>query len=140
MFIRWVKRGHKNSDVADLTFHDAYLIESYRNDEGKPRQRNIAYLGNVRQMGETFPEIERELFLLRAERVLESVPGLSQADREDVMQKLYLRVPPLTRDEMILGFRNTLSWYMDWWRKRGDAPSNDELRALIESVVENSAK
>ena len=136
MFIRCLQRGHNNCTIPDRSFHDAYVVESYRIDVGKPRQRNIAYLGNVRQIGDAFPGIERELFLLRADSVLEEIPNVSPAERVELMQQLHRRVPPLSTEEMILGFRNTLSWYIDWWRKRGDAPSNDEIRALIESVIE----
>lgn len=136
MFIRWVKRGHKNNQVANVVFHDAYLVESYRNEDGKPRQRTISYLGNIRQIEDDFPTIERELFLLRAENVLQSLPELSPDDRDEVLNQLYLKVPPLTRDEMLNGFRNTLRWYYSRWQKRGDAPSFKELRQMIESAAD----
>lgn len=138
MYIRWVKRGHKNSPVADVVFHDAYLVESYRNDGGKPRQRTISYLGNIRQIGSEFPVIERELFLLRAEYVLQSLPEVSPADREQLLEQLHLKVPPLTRTEMMDGFRNTLCWYYRWWQKRGEPPTRQELFDLIETVGEDS--
>ena len=136
MYIRWVKRGHKNNLVADVIFHDAYLVESYRNDGGKPRQRTISYLGNIRQIGDDFPIIERELFLLRAEYALQSLPELSPVDCEQLLEQLHLKVAPLTRDEMMEGFRNTLRWYYRWWKKRGEAPTREELRALIEESGE----
>lgn len=138
MYIRWVERGHKNNVVADVVFHDAYLVESYRNQEGKPRQRTISYLGNVRQIGDEFPLIERELFLLRAEEVLQSIPQLSPEDCDQVLNQLHLKVPPLTRVEMIEGFRNTLRWYYEWWLKQGDPPTRDELKELIESAIDDS--
>ncbi len=136
MYIRWVKRGHKNNDVANVIFHDAYLVESYRNEGGKPRQRTISYLGNVRQIGDEFPTIERELFLLRAEYVLRSVTELSPADCEQLLEQLYLKVPPLTRDEIMEGFNNTVRWYYRWWQKNGDPPSREEICDLISQVEE----
>jgi len=64
MFIRWKKRQLKKKtrsrslwdiqrgvsaweDSEDYSL-GAYLVESYRNEEGKSRQRNIAYLGTAR--------------------------------------------------------------------------------------------
>ena len=41
----WIKEyGWKDSEDYSL---GAYLVESYRNAEGKPRQRNISYLGTA---------------------------------------------------------------------------------------------
>lgn len=136
MYIRWIKRGHKNSELVDVVFHDAYLVESYRNDEGKPRQRTIAYLGNVRQIGDQLPSIERELFLLRARDVLSSLSSLSPIDREDLIKQLYKKVPPLTLEEMRLGFRNNLRWYYQRWKNSDHPPTKAEMKALIQSAGE----
>lgn len=136
MYIRWIKRGHKNSELVDVTFHDAYLVESYRNDEGKPRQRTIAYLGNVRQIGEQLPSIERELFLLRAQDVLASLKSLSPLDREDLKKQLYKKVPPLTLEEMRLGFKNNLRWYYQRWKDSGNPPTKAQMKSLIQSAGE----
>ena len=70
MFIRWKKRYLRAKDwdkilerhvglggfyVTKYGWKDtkdyslgAYLVESYRNEDGQPRQRNLAYLGSVR--------------------------------------------------------------------------------------------
>ncbi len=134
MYIRWIVRGHKNSEVADVTFHDAYLVESYRDENGSPRQRTVSYLGNIRQLGDEFPGIERELFLLRAEIILDSLPELSPLDREDVLKQLREKVPPLDAAEMMIGFKNTLRWYFTWWRENGGEPNNLELHHMIEKA------
>lgn len=131
MFIRWIVRGHKNSDVADVTFHDAYLTESYRDDAGQPRQRTISYLGNIRQLGDSFPGIERELFLLRAELILASLPSLSDADRREMLEQLQQKVPPLNADEVMVAFRSNLQWYFRWWNENGGTPTEDEIRQMI---------
>lgn len=127
MFVRWVVRGHKNSKIANVVFHDAYLVESYRNDEGEPRQRTISYLGNVRQIGEEFPSIERELFLLRAEHILSSIDELSPADRDQTMEQLQKRIQPLDEDEMMIGFKNTMRWYYRWWQENGGMPTDEQI-------------
>jgi hypothetical protein len=119
-----------------MTFHDAYLVESYRNDEGEPRQRIISYLGNVRQMGEELPPIERALFLSRAEYALARVHELSTLDRERLLHQLHQRVPNLTAEEMRHGFLNTLRWYHHWWHHHGDAPSREEMWRIIEQSGE----
>jgi hypothetical protein len=134
VYIRWIVRGHKNSDVADVTFHDAYLVESYRDENGSPRQRTVSYLGNIRQIGDEFPGIERELFLLRAEIILESLPELSPLDREDTLKQLHEKVPPMDAAEMMIGFKNTLRWYFKWWRENGGEPNNLELHHMIEKA------
>ncbi|MBC8163560.1 MAG: hypothetical protein H7Z42_20330 [Roseiflexaceae bacterium] len=131
MYIRWVVRKHKNSSVADMTFHDAYLVESFRDDSGSPRQRTIAYLGNIREIGEEFPTIERELFMLRADRILSSLPELQGPEREQVLDMLRERVPPLNTNEVELAFRANLRWYQQWWRSNGSAPSPEQLLSMI---------
>jgi hypothetical protein len=117
-----------------MTFHDAYLVESYRNDEGDPRQRIIAYLGNIREMEGGLPAIERSLFLLRAEQVLHRVPDLLPHDQEQLVAQLHQRVPPLTEAEMRIGFHNTLRWYHKWWHDHGDAPTAEEMLALVKQA------
>lgn len=131
MYIRWIVRGHKNTDTTDVTFHDAYLVESYRDDEGKPRRRTLSYLGNIRQMGDVFPGIERELFLFRAARTLSDLPELSALDAADVLNQLHQKVPPLTDDELKTGFINTVRWYFRRWADNDTAPSETELLRMI---------
>jgi hypothetical protein len=134
MYVRWVVRRHKNASIADTTFYDAYLVESYRDPGGAPRQRTVCYLGNIRQIGDTFPTIERELFLLRAERILASVDDLTEADRNTALDALRQKVPPLSDDEVISAFAENLRWYRRFWEQRGGGPSDDELLAIIRSA------
>lgn len=136
MYVRWVIRGHKNAEVANVTFHDAYLVESFRDENSSPRQRTISYLGNIRQIDDEFPTIERELFLLRAELILDSLPEVSPEDKRQVMGNLAERVPPLNTDEVMLGFANNLRWYCRWWLTNGKMPTEDELLAQIRHAQE----
>lgn len=137
MYVRWVVRKHKNEAVADVTFHDAYLVESYRDEQNNPRQRTICYLGNIRQIGDTFPTIERELFFLRAERILVSTPDIGAAEREQILLLLRQKVPELTPEEVLLAFRANLRWYYQWWRERGaSAPARAELLRLLDEIAE----
>lgn len=138
MFVRWIVRGHKNSEIVDVTFHNAYLVESYRDEQGEPRQRTVSYLGNIRQIGDSFPVIERELFLLRAELILNSLPDLSPYDCQQVLCQLHHKVPPLTPDEVMVGFHNTLRWYYRWWRENGGAPTPAALQRLIDSAQDEN--
>lgn len=138
MFIRWIVRGHKNDSIADVTFHDAYLVESYRDDDGQPRQRTVSYLGNIRQIGEKFPGIERELFLLRAELILDSIPEVSDADQQDILKQLQQKVPPLEADEVILAFRGNLQWYFRWWSENGGTPSAQEILQMIKDAASSN--
>ena len=132
MYIRWVVRKHKNASVADMSFHDAYLVESFRDEQSSPRQRTISYLGNIRQIGAAFPLIERELFLLRAEGILVSLPELSAADRDEVIVLLRERVPPPDQPEVEQAFRANLRWYRQWWRDNGVELSRDQLLRYLD--------
>lgn len=131
MYVRWVVRRHKNAAIANTSFHDAYLVESYRDDKGRPRQRTICYLGNIRQIDEGFPAIERELFLLRAERILLGIEGLSGDDRARVMDMLHQKVYPLTTTEVMAAFTENLRWYRQWWEQNGGGPTDAELLQLV---------
>lgn len=134
MFVRWIVRGHKNSEIANVTFHDAYLLESYRDENGNPRQRTITYLGNLREIDSEFPTIERELFLIRADCILETLAELSAEDRDDILNQLKQRVKPLNEEEVMIGFKNTIRWYYRWWQDNGRVPSVDDLVKQIKKA------
>jgi hypothetical protein len=134
MYVRWIIRRHKNASVADASFCDAYLVESYRDERGAPRQRTVCYLGNIRQIGDQFPTIERELFLLRAERILDSTGEVSAADRQAAMSALRQRVPPLNNDEVILAFSENLRWYRRWWEEHGTDLNDIDLLQIIQTA------
>jgi hypothetical protein len=131
MYVRWVVRNHKNSAIADTSFHDAYLVKSYRDERGSPRQRTICYLGNIRKIGGEFPAIERELFLLRAERIIQSIDELSAEDCVQIMEMLHQKVHPLTPPEVLTAFTENLRWYRRWWAEHGGAPSEEDLHRLV---------
>jgi hypothetical protein len=135
MYIRWIVRKHKNATTANVIFHDAYLVESYRDARETPRQRTICYLGNIRQIDDEFPALEREIFFLRAERILASTPELNTPDRELVIGLLREKLPPLTESEAITAFRNNVRWFYGWYRDRGRNVPPDELRRIIEAAA-----
>lgn len=136
MYVRWVVRRHKNAAIANTSFHDAYLMESYRDEQGRPRQRTVCYLGNIRQIDNVFPPIERELFLLRAERILVSVVALSDAEQAEVLDMLQQKARPLTAPEVTAAFIENLRWYRRWWAKQGASPSEEELLQLVRAAQE----
>jgi hypothetical protein len=134
MFVRWIVRGHKNSELADVTFHDAYLVESYRDEHSRPRQNTVAYLGNIRQIGEEFPAIERELFLMRARLIMQSDPELDGETIEQTLRQLQDKIPPLTAEEMQLGFENSLLWYFQWWHVNGGTPGRQDILEMLDRI------
>ena len=137
MYIRWIVRKHKNAHALHMKFHDAYLVQSYRDQKGNPRQRTLAYLGNLREMEDEFPGIERELFLLRARRVLASLPELSEDDHKDVLDLLQEVAPPLSHEEITRAFHQNLYWYVYSCHARGNPlPTAEEIDSLIESTKE----
>lgn len=134
MYIRWIVRKHKNEVASHIAFHDAYLVESYRNEKGQPRQRTLAYLGNLRQIDETFPVIERKLFLSQAAIVLHHMPDLAAQDREKIIQDLHETVPPLTKEEMLYILRQNINLYSHWfYHHEDDLPSIEEMHGLLKN-------
>lgn len=119
-----------------MTFHDAYLIESYRDAKGKPRQRTVAYLGNIRQIEGELPNIERELFLGRARSVLSEVPEMSDEEHRKIMEQLYRKVPPLTHNEVFLAFQQNLRWFYQWCHANNTKPPTvDELQRIVSTMT-----
>lgn len=111
MYVRWVVRRHKSDEAAEIAFFDAYLVESYRDGKGTPRQRTICYLGNVREIAGTFPAIERALFLIRAKSILDGTASLSTMDRQFVTDLLHDKVPPLTAAELQIAAGINRQWF-----------------------------
>ena len=72
------------------------------------------------------------LFLLRAERILESVGELSAQDRELAMDALRQKVPPLSREEVLWAFTENLRWYRRWWEQHNEGPSDEELLRIVQ--------
>jgi hypothetical protein len=139
MYIRWVIRKHKNLNAAYVSFHDAYLVESFRDEDDAPRQRIINYLGNIRQFGEHFPAIERELFLLRARRILAQTPDISHAEQKDILHQLHLKVPPLTYEEVEQAFHQNLHWYRQWCHQANKPlPTIDEIQHILGIPPDNT--
>ncbi|HMO57331.1 MAG TPA: hypothetical protein PKA05_02220 [Roseiflexaceae bacterium] len=136
MYIRWIVRKHKNASTANVVFHDAYLVESFRDLRETPRQRMICYLGNIRQIDGAFPAIERELFLLRAERILASTPEVPDDEHDAIVELLRQKVPPLSEAEVEIAFRNNLRWYYRWWHERGCTPTRDAFLEMIDDAAE----
>ncbi len=119
MYIRWIVRHHKNIDTANVSFFDAYLVKSYRDDAGQSRQRTICYLGNIRQIDDNFPALEREIFFIRAERIIASRSSLSSDERQSVSAMLRQKVPDLNPQEVETAVRNNIRWYRTWRQQRG---------------------
>lgn len=136
MYIRWVVRKHKNSATANVIFHDAYLVESYRDDRSDPRQRTICYLGNIRQINDEFPPIERELFFLRAERILAGERDVPPEEREPILQMLRQKVPELTPEEVQIAFHNNVRWFYSRLSDSGKPPSREELMRFLDDAAE----
>lgn len=137
MYVRWVVRKHKNAKTADVTFHDAYLVESYRDDRNTPRQRLVCYLGNVRQIDGEFRPVERELFLMRADRILASELDVPFEERNHIMSLLHQKVPGLTAEEVEAAFHHHLRWYYHWRHQRGDPPTREELIRLVSAATQS---
>jgi hypothetical protein len=137
MYIRWIHRKHKSAHAMHMTFHDAYLVQSYRDRKGKPRQRTIVYLGNLREVDDQLPGIERELFLLRARQVLAGLPELPVDEQGKLWEYLQQIVHPLTDEELMQAFHQNLHWYAHACHQRGlPLPTTRQLILLVEATKE----
>lgn len=140
MYIRWVHRHHKSSASAGVIFLDAYLVENYRNEQGRPRQRPICYLGNVRQIDGCVPAAERELFLRGARQALDHAAAHEPIDQDQVLALLQRRLPPCSPEEVAELLRLQLtSFYETWTRDRVDCP-DEELHRIISDVQSKSRR
>ena len=127
MYVKWVVRRHKNEELANINFYDAYLVQSYKNEVGEPRQRTICYLGNLRQIDNAFPVIERALFYLRMDETLRRhLPNYLQNVEERI--KLYQGVAAVaalpTAEEMMQGDEIHKRWQDNYWKAVSEATDN----------------
>ncbi len=127
MYVKWVVRRHKNEELANINFYDAYLVQSYKNEVGEPRQRTICYLGNLRQIDNAFPVIERALFYLRMDETLRRhLPNYLQNVEERI--KLYQGVAAVaalpTAEEMMHGDEIHKRWQDNYWKGVSEATDN----------------
>jgi hypothetical protein len=131
MYIRWVTRRHKSALSAHIVFHDAYLVESYRDERGTPRQRTICYLGNVRQIDGNVPHVESELFLLRALQTLHRTAAVVPIDIELILDDLRQHLPTLTPEAARNALAAQLHWFYQWWLHNGTSQPADEIRHIV---------
>jgi hypothetical protein len=137
MYIRWIVRHHKNAETANVSFYDAYLVESYRDDAGQPRQRTIGYLGNIRQINGEFSALEREIFFIRAERIMMGIPAIDATERASINTLIRQKIPDLTAPEVERAFRNNIRWYQRWRAQRGETLTAQELADLLAETTDD---
>jgi hypothetical protein len=127
MYVKWVIRRHKNEELANIVFYDAYLVQSYKNEVGEPRQRTIAYLGNLRQIDNSFPVIERALFYIRMEdNLVRNVPPemLTDDERQKLYNGLATVAPAPTETEIRESTQINNRWYDGYWKARALKPAD----------------
>ncbi len=127
MYVKWVVRRHKNEELANIAFYDAYLVQSYKNEAGEPRQRTLAYLGNLRQIDGIFPVIERALFYIRMEDALiRNVPSelLSEEERNKLYAGISTVAPPPAEEEIRHSELLNRRWHSTYWQERASRPSD----------------
>lgn len=135
VYVRWIVRSHKSEQAQYMRFHDAYLVQSFRNHSGSPRQRIIVYLGNLREINSELPGIERELFLTRARHTLAGLRELGSGEQENVMALLHQVVKPLSPTEHKQAFYQNLHWYLRSCYQRGlPLPTGKEIHRLMEEI------
>lgn len=139
MYVKWVVRKHKNEELANIVFYDAYLVQSYKNEAGDPRQRTIAYLGNLRQIDGQFPVIERALFYVRMEDTMaRHLPSnrLSEEERQKLYAGLATVAPAPSDEEIRHSELLNQRWHNNYWRARELKPA-DISSGFAQIVDEN---
>lgn len=131
MYIRWVHRRHKNETSRNLIFHDAYLVENYRNHQGHPRQRVICFLGNLREFDGEVPLSEWELFLSRAERILAEQAIQTQIDRDHILSRLEQYGPTCTPDDITELLCAQVESFCHWWERYGQGCPYQEIARVM---------
>jgi|GEM_PF-502451 len=134
MYIRWLERRHKAEASANIVFQDAYLVESYRNAEGQPRQRVICYLGNLRKIDGTIPLIECELFLHRARHALAQAAAPEQLDIDHVMDLLHQQLPWFSEEDVAELLRMQVTVFCEWWERHGQGCPYEELNRIVHTL------
>lgn len=135
MYIRWVTRRHKSALSNEMVFHDAYLVESYRDEGGRPRQRTVGYLGNLRRIDGEIPHIESELFMLRANQRLRSMALHEDIDHATVAMSLRQQLPSLTPDAARHAFASQIHWFYEWWSQHGTSAPEDEIMRMMGDLM-----
>lgn len=135
MYIRWVVRRHKSAASASIAFHDAYLVESQRDEHGKPRQRVLGYLGNLRQIDGAVPHVESELFLHRAAQILGELAATVPLDVEAVLDELRRQLPALSPEAARRAFAAQVHWFYDWWTRHETSRPDEEILRVVYDVV-----
>ncbi len=141
MYVKWVVRRHKNEELANIVFYDAYLVQSYKNEVGEPRQRTMAYLGNLRQIDGQFPVIERALFYIRMEDTMaRNLPAemLTEEERQKLYAGLATVAPAPIEDEIRHSELLNQRWHNGYWRARAQKPT-DLSSGFAQIVDENGA-
>ncbi len=139
MYVKWVVRRHKNEELANIVFYDAYLVQSYKNEASEPRQRTLAYLGNLRQIDGQFPVIERALFYIRMEDTMAhnlSQDLLSEDERQKLYSGLAVVAPAPTEEEIRQSESLNQRWHNGYWRARAARPA-DVSAGFAQIVDEN---
>ncbi|HEX2913621.1 MAG TPA: hypothetical protein VH186_22650 [Chloroflexia bacterium] len=141
MYVKWVVRKHKNEELANIVFYDAYLVQSYKNEAGDPRQRTIAYLGNLRQIDGQFPVIERALFYIRMEDgISRNVPAetLTEEERQKLYAGLATVAPAPTEQEIRHSEMLNQHWHQGFWRARALRPT--DISSGFAQIVDESGQ
>ncbi len=139
MYVKWVVRRHKNEELANIVFYDAYLVQSYKNEAGEPRQRTMAYLGNLRQIDGQFPVIERALFYIRMEDTMtRNLPAemLNDEERQKLYAGLATVAPAPSEEEIRLSEFLNRRWHSNYWYARSLKPA-DVAAGFAQFVDEN---
>ena len=137
MYIRWIVRHHKNAETANVSFYDAYLVESYRDEASQPRQRTIGYLGNIRQINGEFSALEREIFFIRAERIMMGIPAIDESERASINTLIRLKILDLNTAEVERAFRNNIRWFKRWRLSRGIPLTQKEIVDILEGTEDD---
>jgi len=119
MFVRWRKRKRTTGAGGPRVVYYAYLVESYRDEEGKPRQRHIGYLGHYAERGS-----ERSSAVVFWGNCLANLAKLelSEDERAAAEKSVAKRIPRPTSDEVATEVKRFAGWITALARFGGGDP------------------
>jgi hypothetical protein len=115
MFVRWQRRASSTEWVS--AHWAAILVESVR-VEGKPRQRDVAYLGGISEGGLGSVGVRGEFWFRLSKRLDQLANRVSAEDRKRVEIAIAAKVPHVSRKQ-----------YDEWARE-----TDKRLQPIIDKI------
>lgn len=100
MYIKWRRREPEKYYREKTLYYYAYLVESYRDKQGKVKQRKLSYLGNITKEKGAFPLPGRIRFYEQVEKSLGKTKNLTQKQKHKIFTAIEKKVARPSHQEI----------------------------------------